>query len=86
MPTTWVQAAVVLTLVVPGFIYQVSRQAVAGPDPEQKEFSTRVLHAIVSTAVFAGVYAVLFGSRVVNYVRAPDRALSPDPPVLVVWG
>lgn len=76
MPTTWVQAAVILTLVVPGFVYQVSRQAVAGPDPEQKEFSTRVLRAIVSTAAFAGVYAVLFGSTIVSYVRAPDRALS----------
>lgn len=76
IPTTWIQAAVILTLVVPGFVYQVSRQAVAGPDPEQKEFGTRILHAIVSTAVFAGIYALIFGTRIVEYVRAPDRALS----------
>jgi hypothetical protein len=67
---------VILTLVVPGFVYQVSRQAVAGPDPEQREFGTRVLHAIVSTAAFAGVYSLLLGQRIVAYVRAPDRALN----------
>ncbi|QTE28561.1 DUF6338 family protein [Pengzhenrongella sicca] len=69
------QAIVILTLVVPGFVYQVSRQAVAGPDPEQREFGTRVLHAIVSTAAFAGVYALLFGARAAEYVRDPNRAL-----------
>lgn len=61
---------------VPGFVYQVSRQAAAGPDPEQKEFGTRILHAIVSTACFAGVYALLFGARIVNYAQNPDRILS----------
>jgi hypothetical protein len=76
MPETWVQATVVLALVVPGFVYQVSRQAAAGPDPEQKEFGTRVLRAIVSTAVFAGVYSLLFGTTIVDYVRTPDRALN----------
>lgn len=75
IPSTWVQVVVILTFVVPGFVYQVSRQAVAGPDPEQQEFATRVLRAIVSTAAFAGVYALLFGTRVVGYIRAPDRAL-----------
>jgi len=70
-----VQVVVILTFVVPGFVYQVSRQAVAGPDPEQQEFATRVLRAIVSTAAFAGVYALLFGGRVVEYIRTPDRAL-----------
>ena len=61
---------------VPGFVYQVSRQAAAGPDPEQEEFGTRILHAIVSTACFAGVYALLFGARIVNYAQTPDRILS----------
>jgi len=76
MPTDWVQAFIVLTLVVPGFVYQVSRRAVAGPDPEQADFGTRILRAIVSTAAFGGIYALVVGRFVVAYVRDPDRALT----------
>jgi hypothetical protein len=78
-----VQATVLLGLVVPGFVYQVSAQTVAGPDPAQSELGTRVLRAIVSTAVFAGVYAASFGRTIVAYVRDPDRALT-ELPVLGV--
>ena len=60
----------------PGFVYQASTRAVAGPDPEESEFGARVLRMIAATAAFAGVYALLFGERVVEYVRTPDRALS----------
>lgn len=75
MPETWAQATVILALVVPGFVYRVSRQAVAGPDPETQELDVRILHAIVATAAFAGVYALTFGTVIRDYVLAPDRAL-----------
>jgi hypothetical protein len=75
VPETWVQATVVLGLVVPGFVYQASAQAVAGPDHVPKDFGTRVLRAVVSTAAFASIYALVFGSTIVGYVRVPDRAL-----------
>lgn len=60
----------------PGFVYQVSKRAVAGPDPEQREFGAQVLHAIAATVTFGGLYALFLGSTVVEYVRDPDRALS----------
>jgi hypothetical protein len=75
VPETWVQATVVLGLVVPGFVYQASAREVTGPDRSEKDFGTRVLRAVVSTAAFASIYALTFGSTIVGYVRAPDRAL-----------
>lgn len=73
------QATVLLGLVVPGFVYQVSAQTVAGADPAQSELGTRVLRAIVSTAAFAGGYAVAFGPTIVAYVRDPGSALAAVP-------
>jgi len=75
IPETWAQVTVVLACIVPGFVYQVSRRRVAGPDPEQADLGERLLHAIASTAVFAGVYALLAGPQIRDYVRSPTRAL-----------
>ncbi len=75
MPETWTQAAVVLAVVVPGFVYQASRRHVAGPDPEHKEFGARIVYAIVGTAMFAGLYLLVFGRVIRDYVRSPDRVL-----------
>ncbi|QTE29350.1 DUF6338 family protein [Pengzhenrongella sicca] len=75
MPETWVQVAIVLTVVMPGFVYQVSRRRVGGPDPDEREFGVRVLRAIAASAVFAGLYAVILGPKVVSYARDPSEAL-----------
>ncbi|QDB79219.1 hypothetical protein FE251_07420 [Georgenia wutianyii] len=71
MPETWMQVAVILAAVMPGFVYQVSRRKVAGPGPDEREFAVRVLRAVAASAVFAGVYAAAFGPTVVRYVREP---------------
>lgn len=75
MPESWAQAVVVLTLVVPGFVYRASWQAVAGPDPARPDFGTRVLHAMVATGVFAGAYGALLGPVLANYAREPATVL-----------
>lgn len=75
MPETWAQAVVVLTLVVPGFVYRASWQSVAGPDPARPDFGTRVLHAMVATGVFAGVYAAALGPVLAAYARDPASVL-----------
>ncbi|MET0435757.1 MAG: DUF6338 family protein [Cellulomonas sp.] len=75
MPETWGQAAVTLTLVVPGFVYRASWQSVAGPDPARPDFGTRVLHAMVATGVFAGAYAAAFVPVLAAYAREPAQAL-----------
>lgn len=76
MPETWVQVAVILTAVLPGFVYQVSRRSVGGPDPDERDFGVRVLRAIAASAVFAGLYAVALGPVVVTYVREPSNVLN----------
>jgi len=78
VPESWAQAAVALTLVVPGFVYRASWQSVAGPDPARPDFGTRVLHAMVATGVFAGAYAAAFGPVLARYAHDPSRVLS-DP-------
>lgn len=75
LPQTWAQIAVVLAAVMPGFIYQVSRRKVGGPDPDEIELGTRILRAIAVSALFAGIYAIVFGPMVARYAADPDRLL-----------
>ena len=74
-PQTWAQITVILAAVMPGFVYQVSRRRIAGPDPDEIEFGTRVLRAIMASAVFAGLYAVIFGRPLRGYLRNPDSVI-----------
>lgn len=72
LPGTWVQIAVTLGAVVPGFVYQVSRRRVAGPGPDEADVSVRVLRSIAASAVFAGLYAVAFGPTIASYLTHPQ--------------
>lgn len=77
LPQTWAQIAVVLAAVVPGFVYQVSRRRVAGPNPDEVDLGTRILRAVMGSAMFAGAYTVTVGPWVVAYLQtqSPDDAL-----------
>lgn len=81
LPTTWAQITVVLAAVVPGFVYQVSRRRVGGPDPDEADVTVRVLRAIASSALFAAVYAIAFGPEVAAYLHAPDTAADDVRPI-----
>jgi hypothetical protein len=74
LPTTWAQITVVLAAVVPGFVYQISRRRVGGPDPDEADVAVRVLRAIAASAFFAAMYAIAFGPKVATYLHAPDTA------------
>jgi hypothetical protein len=75
LPQTWVQVAIVLSAVMPGFIYQASRRRVMGPDPDEIDLGTRVLRAVMGSAAFAGVYAIVLGPWIAERVRTPQAAL-----------
>ncbi|WP_157446539.1 DUF6338 family protein [Cellulosimicrobium sp. TH-20] len=75
LPQTWTQITVLLTAVLPGFVYQVSRRRVGGPDPEARDLGERLLHAIAASAVFASVYAVVLGPAILDRVRRPQLAI-----------
>lgn len=75
LPETWAQIAVLLASVIPGFVYQVSRRRVGGPDPDEIELGTRILRAIAVSALFAGLYALLFGPHIVRYLVEPSTVV-----------
>lgn len=68
LPGSWGQALVIAAAVVPGFVYQISRRKVGGPDPDHEEVMVRILRAIASSAVFACIYALLLGSQLEPYL------------------
>lgn len=76
MPESWLQVAVILAAVVPGFVYQVSRRKVAGPGPDEADFSVRVLRSIAASVVFASLYAVAFGPTITTYLTDPARVVA----------
>lgn len=73
LPETWVQVAVTIAAVIPGFVYQVSRRGVAGPGPDERDVSVRVLRSIASSAVFAGLYAIVWGEAIAPYLDATSK-------------
>lgn len=68
LPTTWVQILVVVLAVVPGFVYQITRRSLRGPSPDEVELGVRVLRSIVTSALFAGLYLMALGQRLVDAV------------------
>ncbi|WP_250442660.1 DUF6338 family protein [Actinotalea sp. C106] len=65
-PTTWLQVAVILAAVIPGFVHQLSRRALTGPAPDEATVSVRVLRSIAISAVYATVYAFFLGPWAVD--------------------
>jgi len=84
LPQTWTQIAVVLAAVLPGFVYQLSRRRLAGPDPDEQQLGTRLLRAIAASAVFAGFYVVIWGPALVDVVQ--DTTYAADHPRAVGLG
>lgn len=73
---TWTQALVVLAVIVPGFVYHLTRRRVRGPEPEEGEVTDRLLRAIATSGAFGAVYLVIFGDWVGRWWRQPEVALA----------
>jgi hypothetical protein len=61
VPSTAYGLAVLLILVIPGTVYAAVRTTVAGRGPHDSEITTRILWAILASAVFVAVYLLAFG-------------------------
>lgn len=86
---SWEQVLVIVAAVVPGFVYQISRRRVLGPDPDEADVTVRMLRAIASSAIFACLYAILFGSLAERLLQkttgsAVEVAVS-SLPTLAIW-
>ena len=66
LPSTVTQLLLTLTFVVPGFVYQSVRISFRGRLPNDVELSTRLVRAIVTSAIFALLYLALFGEALVD--------------------
>lgn len=69
LPSTLTQLLLTLTFVVPGFVYQSVRISFRGRLPNDVELSTRLVRAIVTSAIFALLYIVVFGDVLVDAAR-----------------
>lgn len=58
-------AAIVLSLVVPGFVYQVARRRFRGPTPDDRDVTTRILRAFAVSGVLAFVDLLILGPHLV---------------------
>lgn len=65
IPSTAYGLAVLLALVIPGAVYTSVRTAVGGRSPHDGELGTRVLRAILASAILDSAYLVIFGNAVV---------------------
>ncbi|WP_404385014.1 DUF6338 family protein [Knoellia locipacati] len=73
-PKTVSELLLLLLFVVPGFVYQAVRISVRGRLPLDVDLSTRLVRAIVSSAVFGLVYLVVFGDLLVQAARGEGFA------------
>jgi len=72
----WQQALTVLLAVIPGFVYQGVRRTFAGPSPEDRELSVRLMRALAFSGLIGLVYLALLGKTVRDFVRQPVDDLS----------
>lgn len=66
IPSTTTQLLILLLFVVPGFVYQGVRINIRGRRPADVEFSTRLITAVVTSAVFGLFYLAIAGSLLVE--------------------
>lgn len=73
-PATVTQLLIILLFVVPGFVYQAVRISVRGRLPMDVELSTRLVRAIVSSAIFALLYVIALGGVLVDAAHGEGTA------------
>lgn len=65
IPASWVQVLILVSGVVPGFVYQIARRALRGPAPDEADITIRILRSVATSALFAGIYFVALGKWLV---------------------
>ncbi|MEU0094547.1 DUF6338 family protein [Kribbella sp. NPDC006257] len=76
IPSTSTQLLILLLFVVPGFVYQGARINMRGRRPADVEFSTRLITAMVTSAVFGLLYLAIAGSLLVEAANGEGWLIS----------
>lgn len=72
IPSTALGLLVLLVLVIPGTVYAAVRTAVGGRGPHDREIGTRILRAIIASALLDAVYLSIFGNWLLELYRPDD--------------
>jgi len=78
IPGTAAQLLIALLFVVPGSVYQAARSRLRGPTPDDTLPSARILRALAVSAFLDALYALFFGSTLVDL--ATEKADKPGGP------
>lgn len=71
-PSTVVQLALLVVVVLPGAVYQFLRERFRGPLPGERDLGERVLRALAASVVLNSLYAVAAGPALVRLARDPE--------------
>lgn len=66
-PSSVLQVALLILFVLPGAVYQLARDRLAGPVPSERVLGERVLRAVVASIVLNGVYAATAGPWLLEF-------------------
>lgn len=69
-PSTVVQVALLVLVVVPGAVYQFLRERWRGPVPGERDLGERVLRAVTASLVLDGLYVVVAGPWLVELLHS----------------
>lgn len=73
-PSTVLQLALLVVVVLPGSVYQFMRERFRGPLPGERDLGERVLRALAASVVLDSLYAVLAGPQLLRLVSGGDGA------------
>ena len=82
VPSSLIQVAALLVLVVPGLVFAAVRRALLGPVPEDREVGVRVSRAIAASAALNAVYAFVLGPYIIGKLTT-YQANAKDPLTLL---
>lgn len=84
IPTSAYAIAVFLVLVLPGIVFGVVRAAMAGARPQDRDWSPRVLQAILVSVILDAVYLLILGGTAVRRVTDGPGMLATQPRLTAV--
>ncbi|MEU2961209.1 DUF6338 family protein [Streptomyces albidoflavus] len=68
-PSTVLQLALLVLVVLPGAVYQFLRERFRGPVPGERDLGERVLRAVVASVILDSLYVLVAGPQMVRLVR-----------------
>ncbi|UJW30996.1 DUF6338 family protein [Saccharothrix sp. AJ9571] len=69
VPSTVTQLVFAVLLLLPGVVYQFTRERLRGPVPAERDLGHRVLRAVTASIVLDSVYAVAAGPQLISLAR-----------------